>query len=223
MPPWRRPERNFNPRSPCGERHHVLSATSDAFIFQSTLPVWGATAELQATGFAVQISIHAPRVGSDSSAPTLSPGRTYFNPRSPCGERPTGSLAIIKVNGFQSTLPVWGATGLFCLWLVGFDISIHAPRVGSDLSSSPLFYVPSEISIHAPRVGSDVRKTVFPTSSALFQSTLPVWGATRRCLPIGRSAYISIHAPRVGSDSFGAAGPSRITYFNPRSPCGERR
>ena len=39
-------DNNFNPRSPCGER-----LTSCAFgilyrLFQSTLPVWGATAKL---------------------------------------------------------------------------------------------------------------------------------------------------------------------------------
>jgi hypothetical protein len=33
---------------------------------------------------------------------------------------------------FQSTLPVWGATGLTEKSLAMYDISIHAPRVGSD-------------------------------------------------------------------------------------------
>ena len=57
---------------------------------------------------------------------------------------------------FQSTLPVWGATMLPVLPAWGMArISIHAPRVGSDLG--------------------------FPVSifgSRVFQSTLPVWGAT---------------------------------------------
>ena len=34
---------------------------------------------------------------------------------------------------------------------------------------------------------------------------------------------ISIHAPRVGSDIRYDFGNSGIDYFNPRSPCGERR
>lgn len=33
------------------------------------------------------ISIHAPRVGSDTCPPSGSGWRPYFNPRSPCGER----------------------------------------------------------------------------------------------------------------------------------------
>ena len=36
----------FNPRSPCGERQHVLGPMSIPLMFQSTLPVWGATAKM---------------------------------------------------------------------------------------------------------------------------------------------------------------------------------
>ena len=35
-----------------------------------------------------------------------------------------------------------------------------------------------------------------------FQSTLPVWGATRLCAPVPAVSHISIHAPRVGSDPY---------------------
>ena len=55
---------------------------------------------------------------------------------------------------FQSTLPVWGATGEFCDISMCREISIHAPRVGSDhvqLAGAANLI----ISIHAPRVGSD--------------------------------------------------------------------
>ena len=60
---------------------------------------------------------------------------------------------------------------------------------------------PGLISIHAPRVGSDASAFAGTTTTARFQSTLPVWGAT--C----------------------AAGQSldHKGDFNPRSPCGERR
>ena len=36
-----------------------------------------------------------------------------------------------------------------------FDISIHAPRVGSDIQARMRGAKANEISIHAPRVGSD--------------------------------------------------------------------
>ena len=44
----------------------VLASFSSCLKFQSTLPVWGATSSrMQAIGYDL-ISIHAPRVGSDS-------------------------------------------------------------------------------------------------------------------------------------------------------------
>jgi hypothetical protein len=57
-------------------------------IFQSTLPVWGATRLSGYNLFFILISIHAPRVGSDSPPNAGNTGAKYFNPRSPCGERP---------------------------------------------------------------------------------------------------------------------------------------
>ena len=79
-------------------------------VFQSTLPVWGATTAFVYFVRFVAISIHAPRVGSDVISAEGAKFFRDFNPRSPCGERPLESL------------PTRGA------WI----ISIHAPRVGSD-------------------------------------------------------------------------------------------
>ena len=56
-------------------------------------------------------------------------------------------------------------------------ISIHAPRVGSDVAAGRVIFPKQEISIHAPRVGSDVRRRSI-RQIAKFQSTLPAWGAT---------------------------------------------
>ena len=149
---------NFNPRSPCGERHHGALSLLGLLGFQSTLPVWGATAVCLAygAGFEFQstlpvwgatrpgrgqsrrhgISIHAPRVGSDLREAVCYKGSNYFNPRSPCGERLVEAGFLIYQKGFQSTLPVWGAT--------------ESAQQGRKLS--------------------------------LFQSTLPVWGATQGAL-----------------------------------------
>jgi len=101
--------------------------------FQSTLPVWGATAE------AAYESLKADD----------------FNPRSPCGERRHGICGRSQLRKFQSTLPVWGATsrGIESYGNMP-EISIHAPRVGSDADNQQGGYCMA-ISIHAPRVGSD--------------------------------------------------------------------
>ena len=101
---------------------------------------------------------------------------------------------------FQSTLPVRGATQALALTALPEPISIHAPRAGSDLRKRS-FGVPLDlISIHAPRAGSDMKKYGWTEQEFIFQSTLPVRGATAAGVP---AAYLQ-------------------RYFNPRSPCGER-
>ena len=127
-------KRHFNPRSPCGERLSDPMASSVVKPFQSTLPVWGATRARDYNIKRAEISIHAPRVGSDSEgSPQASHSRisihaprvgsdlstvmyrylrvSNFNPRSPCGERRVDGHGPGAGKRFQSTLPVWGATG----------------------------------------------------------------------------------------------------------------
>ena len=82
-----------------------------------------------------------------------------------------------------------------------FDISIHAPRVGSDTGAKLPLDASAGISIHAPRVGSDDLRIYLRRWVSRFQSTLPVWGATFTLYDVAAALYISIHAPRVGSDT----------------------
>ena len=59
-------------------------------------------------------------------------------------------------------------------------ISIHAPRTGSDAFGGLMTDGVKRISIHAPRTGSDLGNGVELENDAIFQSTLPARGATRR-------------------------------------------
>ena len=101
---------HFNPRSPHGERPKPWLKGMFAIPFQSTLPARGATANNGITADAGQ----------------------YFNPRSPHGER----RLILDQNHvqflFQSTLPARGATAMRKRFMKRCEISIHAPRTGSD-------------------------------------------------------------------------------------------
>ena len=125
--------------------------------------------------------------------------RYYFNPRSPCGER------RLATSGLTADV-----------------ISIHAPRVGSDLTGCNFSQCSTYFNPRSPcgerlRVTPDRRVLTHfnPRSPCgerlyqghdqtppdrIFQSTLPVWGAT---------------FPHTAADN-------RTTDFNPRSPCGER-
>ena len=135
----------------------ALAQTFYHIPFQSTLPVWGAT----------------------SITPPFHFTRTYFNPRSPCGERPRRAATWRPSSNFNPRSPC----GERLLEIYG-------------CTKEP------NISIHAPRVGSDLLLTlVVMCMSCVFQSTLPVWGATLGGRRMQINVRISIHAPRVGSDS----------------------
>ena len=142
-----------------GATFGVVRHSVQVLLFQSTLPVRGTTAVGRYLDQLRRISIHAPRAGSDNQAfaeiikgiafqstlpvrgatschPHSSSHSAYFNPRSPCGERLMESGEKQRVIIFQSTLPVRGATRVHQRPSVGYEISIHAPRAGSDNSYS---------------------------------------------------------------------------------------
>ena len=169
--------------------------------FQSTLPAWGATDRGAADSGAADISIHAPRVGSDGiifvfgedlhcisihaprvgsdDAPRALPRpASNFNPRSPRGERRLPCLTMFRVAKFQSTLPAWGAThGRDVVLFSRRDFNPRSPR-GERHASLIDVACMHDISIHAPRVGSDRRTSSLSAPVIVFQSTLPAWGAT---------------------------------------------
>ncbi len=123
----------FNPRSPCGERLGVPPRRHFDMPFQSTLPVWGAThgtADFEVT-------------------------EDGFNPRSPCGERHSKYDCGRKPDSFNPRSPC------------GERHAVIVPTV-----------MVRVVSIHAPRVGSDICLSDGGPASQPFQSTLPVWGAT---------------------------------------------
>ena len=65
-----------------GATHEAYRAAREAG-FQSTLPVKGATGNLDIKSGGKYVSIHAPREGSDDDEKVLAIGTVSFNPRSP--------------------------------------------------------------------------------------------------------------------------------------------
>ncbi len=237
---------NFNPRSPCGERHNATDVRlRDA-----------------------QISIHAPRAGSDALEVVAGAGAVQFQSTLPVrGATRKGTGQVVYCE-FQSTLPVRGATvepgpGRTCRM-----ISIHAPRAGSDHARRRVSSAASGFQSTLPVRGATMAvfaavrtvgfQSTLPVRGATparcrtrrapryfnprspcgerhlsrsrdfgpnsFQSTLPVRGATEASEREFDEAHISIHAPRAGSDVPELHFSSFPSFdFNPRSPCGERR
>ena len=79
------------------------------------------------------------------------------------------------------------------------DISIHAPRMGSDPSSFSGFEAISLFQSTLLAWGATFR-SAGGSDTLEFQSTLPAWGATGTLETYGGKLVISIHAPRMGSD-----------------------
>ena len=213
---------HFNPRSPHGERQPVLQTKNANLNISIHAPRTGSDAKPLTAEDVLSISIHAPRTGSDSA----------------CSSQYSHLLSI------SIHAPRTGSDRFRTLYRNLLMISIHAPRTGSDARLAVLSDM-MEISIHAPRTGSDAFLLMLHAHIAQFQSTLPARGATSwDYISEAYGAYISIHAPRTGSDAYGndnteggkvfqSTLPARGAtlsgwtygagrYFNPRSPHGER-
>ena len=100
---------DFNPLSPCGERHKSLMQSQDSHI-----------------------SIHSPRAGRDVGDSQQQQPQYRFQSTLPVrGE--TGLSAGRTGSGrFQSTLPVRGETVKTVIDGAAEGISIHSPRAGRD-------------------------------------------------------------------------------------------
>ena len=188
----------FNPRSPCGERLSKMPAHGgrQAFqstlpmrgatmppyyvlayiIFQSTLPMRGATNLVAVFNQPLPISIHAPHAGSDFFFLSRILYWLYFNPRSPCGERPCIPACTLCVGDFNPRSPCGERPG----------VSLKRRWFSRFQSTLPMRGATGQWNNHL--------------TSLIFQSTLPMRGATDNQRRFEPFLLISIHAPHAGSD-----------------------
>ena len=125
-------------------------------LFQSTLPVRGATTLLCVSARYTPISIHAPREGSDGGRVPLQGG----HPISIHAPREGSDPDLVDDGGFS------------------FEISIHAPREGSDYYRYLTHQDNPEFQSTLPVRGATGRVVGRRPAGTRFQSTLPVRGAT---------------------------------------------
>ena len=166
---------------------HALLAESDsaatqgranAARFLSTLSLRRATLELKPISNFGLISIHALLAESDSIARQVFPGRQYFYPRSPCGERLDSRVTLVPHQ----------------------QISIHALLAESDVKLAITAADEGLISIHALLAESDSTRWPYTNFHELFLSTLSLRRATANHRPHSRWVGISIHALLAESD-----------------------
>ena len=161
-----------------------------------------------------------PRKGSDRTASRPLPRSSYFNPRSPWGERRQNSWGLPISAAYFNPRSPWGERPDWPLPAQGrLPISIHAPRGGSD---------------HRLRFGGHTAYDFNPRSpwgerqpgafkiidSADFNPRSP-WGERLRGAPaFSFQVCISIHAPRGGSDDIKACRQELAEEFQSTLPVG---
>ena len=124
----------------------------------------------------------------------LARGFTYFNPRSPCGERPEPYARLPYVALFQPTLPVRGATCAFCFGSNGKnDFNPRSP-CGERLSYA-YFLAPIVTFQPTLPVRGATFFAAFWAMCRAFQPTLPVRGATMAL--IRHMGLISVFQPTL--------------------------
>ena len=143
---------------------------------------------------------------------------SYFNPRSPHGERQAGSKFFSRKHYFNPRSPHGERLKTGARPEGGHHISIHAPRTGSDIDGTDYVSVMS-ISIHAPRTGSDTMPTAVPSFAGYFNPRSP-HGERQTAVSASRrpAQSISIHAPRTGSDFYYMRAPKGTKKFQSTLP-----
>ena len=168
--------------------------------FLSTLPARGATLLADAIREGVNISIHAPREGSDLPTTPDNTVRLSFLSTLPA-RGATGFVAIHLLNAlFLSTLPARGATVQLADEIAAWEqfLSTLPARGATDLLLQ-VGHIGEDFYPRSPR-GERQTVTAFVMKPQKFLSTLPARGATVLGCP----------------DFFGQR------HFYPRSPRGER-
>ena len=209
----------------------ILQTSLQTRRFQPTRPLRGATSIASITSSGNSISTHAPLAGRDLEYLAIRATLKHFNPRAPCGARPTACSSFALDFTFQPTRPLRGATLEELQKKTAKVISTHAPLAGRDQTKKKI-KKRHYISTHAPLAGRDcsvrdrchkylifqptrpLRGATIPPPLSLhrilrFQPTRPLRGATSIASITSSGSSISTHAPLAGRDAVHRAASLR--------------
>ena len=179
---------------------------SSIYIFQSTLPMRGATSSRHQGPNRERISIHTPHAGSDNPKRDQNRQHGVISIHTPHAGSDTRCLSGARSGQMISIhTPHAGSDNTAITWMLIDWISIHTPHAGSDLSCP--VSVPPDIDFnpHSPcgerpllerrTIGADdfnphspcgerLTGTYEGADTRLFQSTLPMRGATCTGWPV---------------------------------------
>ena len=145
------------------------------------------------------VSIHAPRTGRDHKLSSSTSRKSLFQSTRPA----RGATACVVVHAgcleFQSTRPARGATSYYHLLIyIPQSFNPRAPH-GARLARGALHHAVFYVSIHAPRTGRDHINLYQRPALAVFQSTRPARGATRRRIHITPPNWFQSTRPARGA------------------------
>ena len=168
------PHLSFNSRTPCGVRPaDCITAPPLAYSFNSRTPCGVRLSCFLSIGPGRDVSIHAPRVGCDRLVQKQASINLSFNSRTPCGVRQSLHLSNIFLSLFQFTHPVWGATyspdlnwGASTLFQFTHPVWGATGRMATQGDTA-------QVSIHAPRVGCDLSAEIGRSIYVRFNSRTP--------------------------------------------------
>ena len=193
--------RNFNPRSPCGERQQGAAKNHQEVNFYS----------------------HSPCGERRTLCGTALPPTGNFYPRSPWGSDRATDGELLFTHEFQSTLAMRGTMASRSLRPVPpptyfYPCSPCGERHGV---SAPVI-VDNAISIHAPHAGSDMCSAYHRQRWYDFYPRSPCGERLQR------HTIAAVHLHFYPRSPCGERLPIDISHhrprnFYPRSPCGERR
>ena len=189
----------FNPRTPCGVRHAMLSCAGPCRRFQSTHSLRSATGYCWTRRQGLSVSIHALLAECDEICNDYKNQQYGFNPRTPCGVRLSDWFSPCPANQFQSTHSLRSAT---CF--------------------SGIRKTCRKVSIHALLAECDSLRMKQLVDVLAFQSTHSLRSATRSDGSPHPDHVVSIHALLAECDKNNAKLCSSKGGFNPRTPCGVR-
>ena len=212
----------FNPRTPCGVRHAMLSCAGPCRRFQSTHSLRSATGYCWTRRQGLSVSIHALLAECDEICNDYKNQQYGFNPRTPCGVRLSDWFSPCPANQFQSTHSLRSATCFSGIRKTCRKVSIHALLAECDsLRMKQLVDVLAFQSTHSLR--SATRWTPIWRFFTRFQSTHSLRSATRGRPAACPAGWVSIHALLAECDWKFSGRHRRRKSFNPRTPCGVRR
>ena len=174
---------HFYPRPPCGGRPFTRLASMVPPCISIHVPLAGDDGPVLGAGLSTTAFLStSPLRGTTKSSGPMCRGSLYFYPRPPCGGRRSTPSTCRQSPNFYPRPPCGGRPAAPLRAPRSSAISIHVPLAGDDSVAGMQSSSWIKISIHVPLAGDDSTWWNPDRTAAVFLSTSPLRGTTRRAV-----------------------------------------